>query len=191
MGVISPRLPEQVLISPSTTQSPQHWQLQIKMAKGSKKAKKSGSNIFSLFSQKQIQEFKEAFGIIDVDKDGIINANDLKAAFVAIGRPITDGEANNLVGEAPGPINFTQMVTLFAEKMAGGTDDDDVIIRSFEAFEINGQIDCEMFRHSLMTWGEKFTGNEIDDAFGEFQIEGGMIDSEHLKGLMVAKKDEE
>jgi len=161
------------------------------MAKGSKKAKKSGSNIFSLFSQKQIQEFKEAFGIIDVDKDGIINANDLKAAFVAIGRPITDGEANNLVGEAPGPINFTQMVTLFAEKMAGGTDDDDVIIRSIEAFEINGQIDCEMFRHSLMTWGEKFTGSEIDDAFGEFQVDGGMIDSEHLKGLMVAKKDEE
>jgi hypothetical protein len=28
-----------------------------------------------------------------------------------------------MVGEAPGPINFTQMVTLFAEKMAGGKDD--------------------------------------------------------------------
>merc|ERR1712142_195013 len=166
-------------------------QQHIKMPKGSKKAKKSGSNIFALFSQKQIQEFKEAFGIIDVDKDGIITANDLKAAFAAIGRPVSDGEANNMVGEAPGPINFTQMVTLFAEKMAGGTDDDDVIVRSFEAFEINGQIDCEMFRHSLMTWGEKFTGNEIDDAFGEFQIEGGMIDSEHLKGLMVAKKEGE
>jgi hypothetical protein len=27
-----------------------------------------------------------------------------------------------MVGEAPGPINFTQMVTLFAEKMAGGKD---------------------------------------------------------------------
>ena len=49
--------------------------------KGSKKAKKSGSNIFSLFSQKQIQEFKEAFGIIDHDKDGIITVPDLKAAF--------------------------------------------------------------------------------------------------------------
>merc|ERR1711890_110818 len=46
--------------------------------KGSKKAKKSGSNIFALFSQKQIQEFKEAFGIIDNDKDGIITAPDLK-----------------------------------------------------------------------------------------------------------------
>jgi len=95
-----------------------------------------------------------------------------------------------LVGEAPGPINFTQMVTLFAEKMAGGTDDDDVIIRSFEAFEINGQIDAEMFRHSMMTWGEKFSAAEIDDAFGEFKIDGGMIDGEHLKSIMVAKKDE-
>merc|ERR1711878_114211 len=174
-----------------TLPSPSHWN-QFKMpGKGSKKAKKSGSNIFSLFSQKQIQEFKEAFGIIDVDKDGIITAPDLKQAFVNIGRPITDAEANNLVGEAPGPINFTQMVTLFAEKMAGGTDDDDVIIRSFEAFEINGQIDAEMFRHSLMTWGEKFSGSEIDDAFGEFKIDGGMIDGAHLKSIMVAKKEGE
>lgn len=47
------------------------------------------------------------------------------------------------------------------------------------------------FRHSLMTWGEKFTANEIDDAFNEFQIEGGMIDAAHIKSLMVAKKDEE
>jgi len=83
------------------------------------------------------------------------------------------------------------MVTLFAEKMAGGTDDDDVIIRSFEAFEINGQIDAEMFRHSLMTWGEKFSANEIDDAFAEFKIDGGMIDGGHLKSIMVAKKEGE
>merc|ERR1711887_496448 len=159
--------------------------------KGSKKAKKSGSNIFALFSQKQIQEFKEAFGIIDNDKDGIITVPDLKAAFQGIGRPLSDSEASSMVGEAPGPINFTQMVTLFAEKMSGGTDDDDVIVRSFEAFEINGQIDAEMFRHSLMTWGEKFSSNEIDDAFREFKIDGGMIDAEHLKSLMVAKKEGE
>merc|ERR1712012_1380928 len=183
MGVLVPRLPEQH--SPLLVDSYTHeFQQQHKMPpKGSKKAKKSGSNIFSLFSQKQIQEFKEAFGIID--------APDLKKAFEGIGRPISDGEANNMVGEPPGPINFTQMVTLFAEKMSGGTDDDDVIVRSFEAFEINGQIDAETFRHSLMTWGEKFSANEIDDAFREFKIDGGMIDAEHLKSIMVAKKDDE
>ena len=47
------------------------------------------------------------------------------------------------------------------------------------------------FRHSLMTWGEKFSSNEIDDAFREFKIDGGMIDAEHLKSIMVAKKDGE
>merc|ERR1711970_1124120 len=123
--------------------------------KGSKKAKKSGSNIFALFSQKQIQEFKEAFGIIDVDKDG--------------------------------PMNFTQMVTLFATKMAGGSDDDDVILQSFEAFEMDGKIDAEAFRHSLMTFGNKFSASEVDEAFAEFKIDGDMIDAAHLKGLMVSK----
>merc|ERR1712042_418359 len=155
-----------------------------------KKAKKSGSNVFSMFSQKQIQEFKEAFGIIDNDKDGIVTASDLKNAFSGVGKTVSDAEVNNMLAEAPGPVNFTQMVTLFAEKMAGGADDDKVILKSFEAFEINGKIDAEMFKHSLMTWGDKFSGQECDEAFAEFVIEDGQIDAAHLKGLMVAKKEE-
>jgi len=158
---------------------------------GSKKAKRSGSNIFALFSQKQIQEFKEAFGIMDTDRDGIISSSDLVAAFSAIGKSISDSDASTMLAEAPGPVNFTQLVMLFAEKMAGGTDDDDVILKSFDAFEVSGKIDAEMFRHSLMTWGDKFTAQECDDAFAEFQIEGGSIDAAQLKGLMVAKKEEE
>jgi len=155
-----------------------------------KKAKKSGSNIFTLFSQKQVQEFKEAFGIMDGDKDGILNPADLKQAFSQIGRPITDSEIGSMLGEANGPMNFTQMVTLFAEKMAGAQDDDKVILMALDAFCIDGKIDAEMFRHSLMTWGENFSASEVDDAFAEFALEGGMIDGAHLKGLMVAEKKE-
>jgi len=158
---------------------------------GSKKAKRSGSNIFAMFSQRQIQEFKEAFGIMDTDKDGILSGSDLKNAFSAVGKSISDGDASGMLSEAPGPVNFTQMVILFAEKMAGGTDDDDTILKSFDAFEINGKIDAEMFKHSLMTWGDKFTSTEVDEAFAEFVIEDGQIDAAHLKGLMVAKKEEE
>ena len=85
-----------------------------------RKAKRSGSNIFQLFSQKQIQEFKEAFGIMDTDKDGIISASDLEKAFANVGKSVSGGDASNMLSEAPGPVNFTQLVTLFAEKMAGG-----------------------------------------------------------------------
>ena len=42
-----------------------------------------------------------------------------------------------------------------------------------------------------MTWGDKFTDTEVDDAFAEFVIEDGQIDAAHLKSLMVAKKEEE
>jgi len=163
------------------------------MAKGagSKKAKKSGSNIFAMFSQRQIQEFKEAFGIMDCDKNGLLSADDLVSAFAAVGKSISSGDASNMLSESPGPVNFTQMVTLFAEKMAGGTDDDDTILKSFDAFEISGKIDAEMFKHSLMTWGDKFTDTEVDEAFAEFVIEDGQIDAAHLKSLMVAKKEGE
>jgi Ca2+-binding EF-hand superfamily protein len=162
------------------------------MAKGSgsKKAKKGSSNVFALFSQRQIQEFKEAFGIMDTDKDGILSSSDLVKAFAAVGKSISDGEASGMLSEAPGPVNFTQMVMLFAEKMAGGADDDDTIGKAFEAFEVNGKIDAEMFKHSLMTFGDKFTSSEVDNAYNEFQIADGQIDSVHLKSLMVAKKEE-
>lgn len=96
-----------------------------------------------------------------------------------------------MLSESPGPVNFTQMVTLFAEKMAGGTDDDDTILKSFDAFEIDGKIDAEMFKHSLMTWGDKFTDTEVDEAFAEFTINDGQIDATHLKSLMVSKKEGE
>merc|ERR1712051_667402 len=163
-----------------------------KMAKGSgsKKAKKSGSNVFALFSQRQIQEFKEAFGIMDADKAGLLSSGDIVAAFSSVVRSVSDGEAQGMLSEAPGPVNFTQMVVLFAEKMAGGADDDDSILKAFDAFEVNGKIDADMFKHSLMTFGDKFTSAEVDNAFGEFSIEDGMIDAVQLKGLMVSKKEE-
>merc|ERR1711944_71998 len=166
-------------------------QTHYKMAKGSgsKKAKKRGSNVFALFSQRQIQEFKEAFGIMDADKDGLLSSSDVVAAFSSVGKSVSDGEAQGMLSEAPGPVNFTQMVMLFAEKMAGG-DDDDTILKAFDSFEINGKIDAEMFKHSLCTFGDKFTASEVDNAYSEFIIEDGMIDAAHLKGLMVSKKEE-
>merc|ERR1712096_207863 len=136
-------------------------------------------------------KFKNAFGIMDCDKNGLLSSDDLVAAFSAVGKSISGGDADNMLSESPGPVNFTQMVTLFAEKMAGGTDDDDTILKSFDAFEINGKIDAEMFKHSLMTWGDKFTDTEVDEAFAEFVIEDGQIDATHLKSLMVAKKEDE
>jgi len=48
--------------------------------------KKKIGNVFALFSQGQIQEFKEAFTMIDNDRDGILGEDDLAAIFQSTGR---------------------------------------------------------------------------------------------------------
>nr|AAW22542.1 myosin light chain [Gryllotalpa orientalis] len=161
-------------------------------SRGSRKAKRTGSNVFSMFSQKQVAEFKEAFQLMDHDKDGIINKNDLRATFDSLGRLASDKELDEMVSEAPGPINFTQLLTLFAARMSGGSDDDDVVINAFKTFDDNGRIDSERLRHALMTWGDKFSADEVDDAYEQMVIDDkGFIDTQKLITMLTASAEEE
>jgi len=61
-----------------------------KSASGLSKSTKSRtrrepSGVFSLFQPAQIQQFKEAFQLIDHDKDGWVNEGDLKEIFSSLG----------------------------------------------------------------------------------------------------------
>ena len=48
-----------------------------------------------------------------------------------------------------------------------------------------------MFEHALKTWGDKMAKAEIEDIFGEFEIdEDYMIKSKDVIGLFVAQKEE-
>merc|ERR1712072_1619320 len=84
------------------------------------------------------------------------------------------------------------MVKMFQEKMAGeGNDPDDLIVQAFKAYDNEGKIDSKMFEHALKTWGDKMTKAEIDDIFGEFEIdEDYMIKTKDVIGLFVSVKEE-
>lgn len=57
-----------------------------KGGKGQKsRARREPSGVFSLFQAPQIQQFKEAFQLIDHDKDGWVNESDLKEIFTSLG----------------------------------------------------------------------------------------------------------
>lgn len=58
--------------------------------------------------------------MMDHDKDGVISKSDLRATFNHIGRIASEKELDEMVNEAPGPINFTQLLTLFANRQSGG-----------------------------------------------------------------------
>jgi len=162
---------------------------------GSRRAKKAPSSVFVLFSQKQIAEFKEAFALMDNDKDGVIGKADLRSTFDALGKLCSDKELDEMLSEAQGPLNFTQLLTLFAARMSGGgaTDDDETVIAGFKSFDNgHGKIDSEKLRVSLLTWGDKFSEDEVDDAFDQMVIDDkGMIDTAALITMLTGSEEEE
>lgn len=61
-----------------------------KRAKGKttkKRPQRATSNVFAMFDQSQIQEFKEAFNMIDQNRDGFIDKEDLHDMLASLGTP--------------------------------------------------------------------------------------------------------
>ena len=55
-------------------------------------------------------------------------------SFHFVGKNPTDKYLDTMMGEAPGPINFTMFLTMFGEKL-NGTDPEDVIKNAFGCFD--------------------------------------------------------
>merc|ERR1711915_524837 len=154
---------------------PEQQQLISKMGKGQNEGG---------FSEEQLQMYKDCFKLMDINKDGTIDKNDLRGAFDNVGVLMSEGELDGLLGEIGGACTYDNMVKMFQEKMAGdGNDSDDLIVQAFKAYDNEGKIDSKMFTHALMTWGDKMTKVEIDEDY--------MIKSKDVIGLFVAVKEEE
>ena len=82
-----------------------------------KRAQRATSNVFAMFNQDQIQEFKEAFNMIDQNRDGFIDHEDLHDMLASLGKDPTEDYLEGMMGEAPGPINFTMFLTMFGERL--------------------------------------------------------------------------
>merc|ERR1711975_180097 len=138
---------------------------QIKMGKGQNEGG---------FSEDQLQMYKDCFKLMDINKDGTLDKNDLRGAFDNVGVLMSESELDSLLGEVGGACTYENMVKMFQEKMAGdGNDPDDLIVQAFKAYDMDGKIDSKMFQHALMTWGDKMTKTK------------------EVVGLFVAVKEEE
>lgn len=142
-----------------------------------KRAQRATSNVFALFNQAQIQEFKEAFTMIDQDRDGIISQDDLAAIYQQIGRDPDPKVLKNLLAESPDKLNFTHFLQIFGEKLHG-TDPENTLRDAFTMFdeEKTGQLGEEYVKDLLMNVGDQFSKDEIKQTWKEAPISGGMLD---------------
>lgn len=149
-----------------------------------KMARKSG-NVLGMFPQAQIQEFKEAFGMMDVNRDGFIDESDLKGIHNDLGRNPSDKELKEMLKECPGQLNFTAFLTLFGEKMHG-TDSESTFRQAFEQFdpEKKGTLPEEYVKDLLLNVGDQFKEEEIRQVWKEAKISGGKFDYNALVTLV-------
>jgi len=142
-----------------------------------KRAQRATSNVFAMFDQDQIQEFKEAFNMIDQNRDGFIDNDDLKDMLASLGKEVTEDYLDMMMNDAPGPINFTMFLTLFGERLQG-TDPEEVIRNAFGCFDEEnvGKLHEDYLREILTTLGDRFTRDEVDDLFKEAPIKDGEFD---------------
>ena len=61
-----------------------------------KRAQRATSNVFAMFDQDQIQEFKEAFNMIDQNRDGFIDHDDLRDMLASLGKVKTNPPSYDL-----------------------------------------------------------------------------------------------
>merc|ERR1712071_562887 len=137
-----------------------------------KRPQRMTSNVFAMFDQTQIQEFKEAFNMIDSNHDQIIDADDLREVYASLGKNPTEEELESMIKMAPGPINFTMFLTMFGEKL-NGTDPEDVIKNAFQCFDDSGdgKLDEENLRELLMTMGDRFSEEQVDELLKDAPID--------------------
>jgi len=148
-----------------------------------KKQKRSTSNVFSAFEEQQIQEFKEAFQMIDADRNGTITPGDLKATYASLGvRDIPQEDLDKMCAEAGAAVNFTVFLGMLADKLQG-TDPEDVIIKAFKVFDKEGKglIHKDHITAILKANADRFNDEDIKNMFElNAPKEDGMFDYKEL-----------
>ncbi|KAJ4490924.1 hypothetical protein J3R30DRAFT_3694815 [Lentinula aciculospora] len=145
-----------------------------KLTKSQKsRARREPSGVFSLFQAPQIQQFKEAFQLIDHDKDGWVNESDLREIFTSLGITPTQAMLDDLLSSRPGDtssissadkgINFTMFLTMMSERLFE-FDTEPELLEAFESFDEkdNGTVRVEDMRRWLGELANRMSEQEID-----------------------------
>lgn len=144
------------------------------------------SNVFSMFDQKQIAEFKEAFSFIDQNADGLVDREDLKEMLTSLGRAPSEAELEDMLAEVPqgaNGINFTLFLAMMGDRIQG-TDSEVDLLYAFEIIDERrtGFISTDLLRSLMMSIGEPpLSEDEFENVLRGVELDShGRIDYRHF-----------
>lgn len=147
----------------------------------------------SELSEDQRDELKEAFGIYDINKDGVITTRELGTVLRQLGQNPTEAEILEMIKELDkdcnGTISFNEFTLLMADKMKNMDTEDDVR-DAFRVFDVNGMglISAQELRHVVTNLGEKLTDEEANEMVRVADADGdGLINYNDFINMMISK----
>ncbi|PSS29640.1 hypothetical protein PHLCEN_2v2788 [Hermanssonia centrifuga] len=188
-----------------------------KLTKAQKsRQRREPSGVFSLFQPSQIQQFREAFSLIDHDGDGVVSEQDLKHIFTSLGITPTKTTMDDLLADRPGDrrgsgvhsrvpsfetagsndrgITFPMFLTMMGEHLYD-FDTEAELLEAFECFDESdtGLVKCDEMRRWLSDVGERMDQREIDKLLkGPFTDRQGNFNyREWVKVLRINAENED
>ncbi|XP_031158089.1 myosin, light chain 2b, regulatory, cardiac, slow isoform X2 [Sander lucioperca] len=104
-------------------------------------------------------------------------------------------EIDEMLTEAPGPVNFTVFLTMFGEKLKGA-DPEETILNAFKVFDPDGKgtLKKDFVTEMLTTQADRFTPEEMEQMFAAFPPDvAGNLDYNNLVHVIThgEEKDQE
>ena len=144
-------------------------------------------------SAEQIQEFRQAFDIMDRNGDGVITVDDLASVMRAIGQSPTHSELQDMIREVDADgndtIDFTEFLALMSRQMRQ-SDIEDELREAFRVFDRDndGFITAQELRTLLISLGLDSSTEVLRRMIGEAdRNRDGKIDFSEFRALALGK----
>ncbi|XP_030534903.1 neo-calmodulin-like [Rhodamnia argentea] len=143
-------------------------------------------------TKQQIDEFQEAFCLLDKDGDGSITIKELATAIKSLDQHPTEEELQSMINEADtdghGTIEFGEFLNLMARKIKE-TEIEEELKEAFRVIDKDqdGYISLNELKRVMINLGEKSTEEELEEMMREADLDGdGQISYEEFIRMMLA-----
>lgn len=147
---------------------------------------KSASNV--KLSQKDIQNYQEAFNFFDEDKDGFISIQEVGKVMRSIGLYPSEQELVEISKTTRSKVNFNEFLNMASRNIVDNKINQKQMEEAFKMFDLhgNGMVNLAHLRVSLQSLGEKLRDEEIDEMIRECDIDAeGNVRCEELVRILT------